>query len=60
MTRFAFIASAVFLATPAFAEVSDKVLSIPGMWFQAVIIGLVAILVGVAIRNGRRRRRQSA
>lgn len=34
------------LAAPAFADVSDKVLSVPGMWVQAVLIGCVAILAG--------------
>lgn len=34
------------LAAPAHAEVSDKVLSIPGMWVQAFLIGGVAILAG--------------
>ena len=33
-------------ATPVCAEVSDKVLSVPGMWVQAVLIGCVAILAG--------------
>ena len=37
----------LFLFTaPAFAEVSEKILSVPGMWVQAVLIGCVAILVG--------------
>lgn len=34
------------LAPPAFAEVSDKILSVPGMWLQAVLIGSVAVLAG--------------
>lgn len=33
-------------AAPAFAEVSDKILSVPGMWVQAVLISCVALLVG--------------
>jgi hypothetical protein len=33
-------------AAPAYADVSDKVLSVPGMWVQAVLIGCVAILAG--------------
>lgn len=36
----------LLLAMPASAEVSDKILSIPGMWLQAVLIGGVAILAG--------------
>lgn len=34
------------LAAPAFAEAADNVLSIPGMWIQAVLIGGLAILAG--------------
>jgi hypothetical protein len=34
------------LAAPAFADVSDKILSVPGMWLQAVLIGGAAILAG--------------
>lgn len=34
------------LAPTAFAEVSDKILSIPGMWVQAILIGGVAVLLG--------------
>ena len=33
-------------ASPGFAEVSDKILSVPGMWVQAVLIGCVAIVAG--------------
>ena len=42
--RFALGSGLYLLATPAFAEVSDKILSIPGMWLQAVLIGGIAIL----------------
>jgi hypothetical protein len=34
------------LSAPAIAEVSDKILSIPGMWLQAILIGGLAILAG--------------
>ena len=34
------------LTAPACAEVSDKILSVTGMWAQAVLIGCVAILAG--------------
>ena len=34
------------LAAPAFAEVSEKILSVRGMWVQAFLIGCVAILAG--------------
>ena len=45
----------LFLFTaPAFAEVSEKILSVPGMWVQAVLIGCVAILVG-GEENGRQK-----
>ena len=33
------------MAPPAFAEISDKILSVPGMWIQALLIGGVAVLV---------------
>ena len=33
-------------APPALAEVSDKILPIPGMWVQALLIGGIAILAG--------------
>ena len=36
----------LLLTPPVFAEVSDKVLSIPGMYLQAVLIGGIAILAG--------------
>ena len=31
-------------SVPAIAEVSDKMLSIPGMWLQAILIGGLAII----------------
>lgn len=36
----------LLFAAPVSAEVSEKMLSVPGMWVQAVLIGCVAILVG--------------
>ena len=40
-------ATGLYLMTPpAFAEVSDKILSVPGMWVQALLIGCAAILAG--------------
>lgn len=44
--RLVLSAGLLVFATPAIAEVSDKVLSIPGMWIQAVSIGGLAILAG--------------
>ena len=46
LTRKPMGASLCLLATPAFAEVSDQVLSVPGMWVQAVVIGCAAFLAG--------------
>ncbi len=36
----------LLMASPAVADVSDEVLSVPGMWLQAVLIGSIAILLG--------------
>ena len=46
VTRGLLGAGLCLLASPAFAEVSDKILSVPGMWVQAILIGCVAIFAG--------------
>jgi len=46
LTRILFCAGLNLMSPPAFAEVSDKILSVPGMWLQALLIGCAAILTG--------------
>lgn len=47
LTRSLFGAGLYLMIPPAFAEVSDQILSVPGMWVQALLIGCAAILAGI-------------
>jgi hypothetical protein len=46
MRTTAFTAFALFFPPSSYAEASFTVLSVPGLWTQAVLIGAVAILAG--------------
>ena len=46
LTRTLFGVGLYLMIPPAFAELSDQILSVPGMWIQALLVGCAAILAG--------------